>query len=305
MTEKQSTRNRDHDRTEDRFTTAVGRRRFIAVGAGVGATMLAGCTSAQSPTEADSSDESTADSSAGNFRLLISDRPADIGDFDRLDVSFDRARIFDGGDESNETDEQHDDSSEEETETEREGESETESGDADGDDDGDGGNTVERNRGFYVLDLQDATVDLTAVVGEKAVSVFEGELSDGRYEKIELYVSSIEGIVDGEQVDVQVPSEKLEITHPFEIGGDEPADFVFDINVVKRGQEQQYNLKPVISESGVAGKDVDVEEVGDGPKATGKRNGDESATDGDADADADDDADEGKRTDEGGNESDE
>ncbi|MFC7230405.1 hypothetical protein ACFQMM_01740 [Saliphagus sp. GCM10025308] len=31
--------------------------------------------------------------------------------------------------------------------------------------------------------------------------------------------------------------------------------------MVKRGQGSDYNLKPVISESGVAGKDVEVEEV--------------------------------------------
>lgn len=284
----------DHDcQTDDHFKATVGRRTFIAVGGGISATMLAGCTSESSPdgsnddTQTDGSTETAQD---GNFRLLISDMPADIEDFDRLDVSFDTARIFDGGDdkseggddqsddadESNETDDGDDeDPSEAETETEAEteaanedSETDTENEDSEADtenedSEADTDNDVERKRGFYILDLQDATVDLTQVINDKAMSVFEGKLSDGTYEKIELHVSEVEGIVDGEQAEVKVPSEKLQITHPFEIRADDPVDFVFDINVVKRGQEDSYNLKPVISKSGVAGNDVDVEEIDD------------------------------------------
>ncbi|TKX82915.1 DUF4382 domain-containing protein, partial [Halorubrum sp. SS5] len=48
----------------------------------------------------------------GDFRLLISDAPADIDDFDRLDVTLDRARVFearDGGDEDDEAESDGDD----------------------------------------------------------------------------------------------------------------------------------------------------------------------------------------------------
>ncbi|QSW98062.1 DUF4382 domain-containing protein [Haloterrigena alkaliphila] len=332
MTNDQSTH--DRDRMPDRPETDIDRRTFIAAGGTVGATMLAGCASDGSPTgdsgdEPSDDDETTEEATAGaNFRLLISDQPADIGDFDRLDVSFDEARIFDGGGEESGDDEDGEgdgedgsdgetengdesapeggedggNSTSEDEETATEDGTETEDGDepddSDGDDsDGSGGEGVERRRGFYWLDLEGATVDLTKVVGKKAISVFDGGLSEGTYQKIELHVADVEGVVDGEVVDVKVPSEKLQITHSFEVSADEPLEFVFDINVVKRGPNNGYILKPVISESGVAGKDVDVEEVGaddeseDGEDGS-EENGPEDDSDG-GDADGDSDADAG------------
>ncbi|WP_436347570.1 DUF4382 domain-containing protein [Natronorubrum sp. FCH18a] len=262
--------NRDHD-------NPIERRTFIAAGSGLGAMLFAGCTSESAPAD-ESDDESTdgeSDSDGGNFRLLVSDMPADIGDFDRLDVTLDYARIFDGDDENGDGDEESDDQNgDDDNEADESSEEEVANED-------EAGGNVERNRGFYTLDLEGATVDLTQVVGDKAIPVFEDELSPGTYEKIELHVEAIEGIVDGERANVKVPSEKLQITHPFEIGDDDAVDFVFDINVVKRGRGNDYNLTPVISESGVAGEDVEVEEVsGDGD--------DETAEDNDGESDADD-----------------
>ncbi|NUB91052.1 DUF4382 domain-containing protein [Haloterrigena sp. SYSU A121-1] len=275
------------DRNDEAYDPDIDRRAFIAAGGAVGATMLAGCAGDATPDDSsDAPDDEEADGSttagAANFRLLVSDRPADIGDFDRLDVSFDSARIFDGGDEESddgeggesETDGEDAETDDEEAADDGDGdastgdESDDESdandgeSDADGDESDSSDDAVERRRGFYWLDLEGATVDLTQVVGEKAVSVFEGGLSAGSYEKIELHVADVEGVVDGETVPVKVPSEKLQITHAFEVREDEPLEFVFDINVVKKGNGG-YNLKPVISESGVAGEDVDVEEIDD------------------------------------------
>lgn len=322
-------------------TSLSRRRQFLLAGAGVGTAVLAGCTGTAdsgADSEADSTsgddtgggsesdDESTGDeatSDDSNFRLLISDMPADIGDFDRLDVTFDSARIFDGGEDDgdegdaqavDDSDENPDGSGTDETPDGDDGDDNPDGDDTDENPDGDDGNdnpggdegddnpdgntdedstesntspegneTVERRDGFYVLDINDATVDLTQVIGDRAMSVFEGELSEGSYQKIELHVSGIEGIVDGEEAEVKVPSEKLQITTPFEIRAEETVDFVFDINVVKRGQQDRYILTPVISESGVAGEDVDVEEVDDGggeamddEMGTGEANDDET-----------------------------
>ncbi|WP_265109357.1 DUF4382 domain-containing protein [Halosolutus halophilus] len=271
MPEKQSSH--DRSRNDDRFKSIVGRRAFIAAGSGVSATLLAGCTADSTPADDENTEGSTddADTESGNFRLLISDMPADIGDFDRLDVTFDRARIFDGGNEEADDEDESDDDKEAADEEEQ-------ADDGDGADDPDDdeedeeesekeddeeNENVERKRGFYILDLDGATVDLTQVVGDKATNVFEGGLSEGTYQKIELYVSDVEGIVDGEAVEVNVPNEKLQINKSFEIGGDDSVEFVFDINVVKRGPDNGYNLKPVISKSGVNGKDIDVQEVKD------------------------------------------
>ncbi|MBV0902427.1 DUF4382 domain-containing protein [Haloarcula salina] len=270
------------------------RRRFLASSVGVGVGLLAGCSGSNTDgageaggdgtsgdgTATDEA-ETTSSDAVGSFRLLISDRPAAIGDFDSLNVSFSKTRIFRAGDGATATDEA--DATETETQAgtadaTSETETATETGTHESTDaaatetpepsetpeptetpeseDGDDG-------GFVVRDLGGATVDLTEVVGEKAIGVLDGELSAGRYSKIELYAASVEGIVDGEAVDVKLPSGKLQLTKPFEVVADESVSFVFDINVVKKGNGG-YNLLPVISESGVAGEDVTVEEVGDG-----------------------------------------
>lgn len=98
-------------------------------------------------------------------------------------------------------------------------------------------------------------VDLTQVVGDNAVPLFKKEIPAGTYEKLSLEISSAEGIVSGEVVDVAIPSNSLMVTKEFTIGGD-PISFVYDISVVKAGQSGRYNLLPVISETGIIGKDI-------------------------------------------------
>jgi hypothetical protein len=304
MCPKQS---REQDRASETETTEYFRRHILAVGAGTGALMLAGCSTDTTGADPDG-DGSSSDgtdsggSAAGTFRLLISDQPVAIDDFDELNVSFDRARIFpesaededgdedeedasedgesdpdedegdepedeadeteaDGGENDSDEDDEDDGTADEENETEDE-ENETEDDPEDGADDSeDDGAADDDQRGFQVIDLDNATVDLTQVVGDKAIGVFEGELEEGRYTKIELYAADVEGIVDGESVDVKIPSGKLQIVKPFEVVAGETLSFVFDINVVKKGQKQAYNLLPVISGSGVAGRDVEAEEI--------------------------------------------
>jgi hypothetical protein len=144
-------------------------------------------------------------------------------------------------------------------------------------DDEEGAEDDDGNGGFVVRELDGATVDLTEVVGDKAISVLDGELEEGRYSKIELYAESVDGVVDGESVDVKIPSEKLQITKSFEVVAGESVEFVFDINVVKKGNGG-YNLLPVISKSGVAGKDVEVEEVGEGTDTDDESGDDDEVT---------------------------
>ncbi|WP_435070199.1 DUF4382 domain-containing protein [Haloplanus sp. C73] len=223
------------------------RRTFVATAAGFGTTALAGCSGGGDGGGGDGGDGSggsdgsggeTDDSESGalgTFQLLISDQPAAIGDFDSLDVTLSSARVFRA------------DEDEEVTSAAVTGTESTPDDDESG--------------GFVEFDLDDVTVDLTQVVGDRAVSVLESELEAGRYSGIELRVASAEGVVDGEDVDVMVPSNRLRIVRPFEVAPDAELDFVFDINVVKKGQSGEYNLLPVIGKSGVAGEDVDVEEV--------------------------------------------
>ncbi|MFB6361013.1 MAG: DUF4382 domain-containing protein [Halobacteriales archaeon] len=206
-----------------------------------------------------------------------------MGDFDSLDVSFAKARVFRADDEGTDLEDSATPSqtptqptvgTANETRTEDPGnDTAMEMSTATGtttlasmnetssmQDNGTRTDTGDQG-GFREIDLDGASVDLTQVVGEKAISVFDGELPEGRYAKIELVASGIDGIVDGGPVDVMIPSGKLQIVKPFEVVAGETLSFVFDINVVKKGQTGDYNLLPVIAKSGVSGNDVEVEEV--------------------------------------------
>lgn len=266
-------------RSDSERVPTARRRQVIAVGASLGATLLAGCSTdvagdgsdgsgGETPTDAAGDGESD----TGTFRLLISDQPVAIDQFDSLEVTFDRARVFrgEGADDGEATDTPTPERSETPTEaeeTETETATETETGTpsptptatstetAEADDDPD------EQQGFLVLDLDGATVDLTQVVGDKAIGVFEGELPEGRYTKIELYAAGVDGIVDGESVSVKIPSGKLQIVKPFEVAAGETLSFVFDINVVEKGQTGEYNLLPVIAKSGVVGEEVEADEI--------------------------------------------
>lgn len=287
-------------------TEAYRRREILAAGVGLGATFLAGCAtqtdSAPANTDAESTDTAAQSAgSTGSFRLLISDQPTAIGDFDRLDVSLSHARVFptdSGSDDSEATESSPETEAGKETDTEGEPEATetSEDGEGDGSAEGEEGgqdqvesetaDDVDQDQtddgeepGFFEIELDGATVDLTEVVGERAIAVFDGELEAGRYAKLELHVTEVEGIVAGEQVDVKVPSEKLQLVKPFEVVPGETLSFVFDINVVKKGQTGEYNLLPVISESGVAGADVPVEEIdpGEVDESETDANGNETA----------------------------
>jgi hypothetical protein len=118
-----------------------------------------------------------------------------------------------------------------------------------------------------------SAVDLTQVKNLSAESLINTSLPVGNYSKIELYSERINASADGEDVEVKIPPEKLMITKPFEIRPNSTTSFVFDIQVVLRGNQQNnqgYILKPVISDSGVAGEDVEVER-----KRTGDRDRDQ------------------------------
>jgi hypothetical protein len=80
-----------------------------------------------------------------------------------------------------------------------------------------------------------------------------------------VYVSEINATLDnGEQVNVKLPSEKLQLNKEFTVGNGEAVDFVFDITVKKAGNSGKYILQPVVSESGTSDqveiRDVDADD---------------------------------------------
>lgn len=115
------------------------------------------------------------------------------------------------------------------------------------------------NESVETFDVQGQQVDLTQVQGAKAASLLNTTLPAGNYSGIQLMASDVTGVVNGSTVQVKLPSERLHITKPFTVTPNSTTRFVFDIQVVLRGNQranQGYILKPVISESGVVGEDV-------------------------------------------------
>ena len=109
------------------------------------------------------------------------------------------------------------------------------------------------------LTPQQQTADLAQLQGDRALEVWRGDIPEGRYRTVNLYVASIEGTLadTGQAADVTLPSDRLRIDASFTVASDESAtEFIFDITVHRAGQSgdaPRYILSPQASESG-AGK---------------------------------------------------
>jgi hypothetical protein len=96
------------------------------------------------------------------------------------------------------------------------------------------------------------TVDLTQLQGEQSQEIWRGDVPPGQYSHVFLYVSEVRGKLasTGQIVDVNLPSNKLQISMSFQVTTDTITSFTFDITVVKTGNNGEYHLKPQIGESG-------------------------------------------------------
>jgi len=95
-------------------------------------------------------------------------------------------------------------------------------------------------------------VNLTDLQGDRAQEIWRGDVPDGEYSKVFLEISHISGILwdSEEEVEIKLPSGKLQISKPFQVGSGEITNFVYDLTVVEAGQSGQYILKPQIGQSG-------------------------------------------------------
>ena len=95
-------------------------------------------------------------------------------------------------------------------------------------------------------------VDLTLVPGDKTKEIWRGNVPEGQYTKVFIYVTGVHGILKGtgQTVDVKLPSQKLHISKPFQVTSGSVTSFVYDITVVKSGESGQYILLPQVDQSG-------------------------------------------------------
>jgi hypothetical protein len=104
-------------------------------------------------------------------------------------------------------------------------------------------------------------VNLVWLQDENATEVWSGHLDEGTYNKVFIYASDVEGVlnedIEGEYT-VKLPGDKLHISQTFEVTTNGVTEFIYDITVIKAGASGQYILQPQIVESG---PDKDFEEV--------------------------------------------
>ena len=97
-------------------------------------------------------------------------------------------------------------------------------------------------------------VDLTLVQGDKTQEIWRGDVPEGQYTKVFIYVSDVEGVLASGEANVKLPGGKLQISKPFEITSGEVTNFIYDITVIKAGESGKYILKPQIAQSGAVHK---------------------------------------------------
>ncbi len=122
---------------------------------------------------------------------------------------------------------------------------------------------LDGEEGWTETVLDDTPVDLDDLDGSGSSTIANLTLVEGRYSKLELVVDEVEGEIDGEPVEIFVPSGKLMIPGDFKVGSDATATFEFDLRLVKRGNQGAYNLLPVLGKR--VGPDKDKpDDKGDG-----------------------------------------
>jgi hypothetical protein len=100
-----------------------------------------------------------------------------------------------------------------------------------------------------------AEVDLTQVQGDAVQEIWRGDIPEGQYSQVFIYVDNVRGVLKatGQTVEVKLPSRKLHISKLFEVTADTVTSFTYDLTVVAAGNQQsgiKYILKPQAVQSG-------------------------------------------------------
>lgn len=238
------------------------RRKYLATTGALLGSALAGCTSGDSSTDnpADSSDtEQPTDTQAqqGMLSTAVSDQPADIEDFETLEVTINEIWVYPqgAGSETDETDSGTDSptdnhtTTDESTSTDSNSTAPTETETPDNDDE-----SEDEEDNIIRIDAGGAVADLVQLQGDAQKVISSEFLPLGTYEQIKLFVSDDVNAVlnDGSQADVMTPGNApLQFKQTFDVRENTRTTFTADFAPVKRGPNG-YVLKPVATETKVA-----------------------------------------------------
>jgi len=110
-------------------------------------------------------------------------------------------------------------------------------------------------------------VDLTLLQGDKVQEIWRGNVPEGQYTKVFIYVTDVRGVLKetGQTVEVKLPSQKLHISKSFQVTADTVTSFTYDLTVIATGSPQsgiKYILKPQVDQSGADHKPSEDKEKG-------------------------------------------
>jgi uncharacterized repeat protein (TIGR01451 family) len=96
------------------------------------------------------------------------------------------------------------------------------------------------------------SVNLTELKDTNATEIWSGELKNGTYNKVFIYITAIDWeLKEGNGTsEVKLPGGKLQISKPFEVKDGIVTNFVYDVTVIEAGKSGKYILKPQIAQSG-------------------------------------------------------
>ena len=96
--------------------------------------------------------------------------------------------------------------------------------------------------------------DLSLLPGDETQELWRGNIPEGEYSKIVIYVTDVNGTLKstGESTEIKLPSSKLQINLSFTVSADAVTSFTYDLTVIKTGGANnfKYILKPQAGESG-------------------------------------------------------
>ena len=118
------------------------------------------------------------------------------------------------------------------------------------------------NGGWEEIKIEPAAViDLTRLQGLNAQEIWNGNLPEGQYTQVFIYIENAVGILtNGTTAKLVVPSGNLQISKPFAVTADgSTISFVYDVTVVAAGSD--YILQPQLDQSGATEK---IHEIGSG-----------------------------------------
>jgi hypothetical protein len=113
--------------------------------------------------------------------------------------------------------------------------------------------------------------DLTLLPGDKTQELWRGNIPEGEYTKVVMYVTQVRGTLKatGQTIEIKLPSNKLQISKSFQVSAGNVTSFTYDLTVVKTGNARnggKYLLKPQVADSGASQKPITAD------KTRGNRN---------------------------------